>query len=254
MQYNSQFAIAPQARTLAGGEDTVYFDYLDDEAYYRAGNRDSCMLNLADTSDQAYLDYLAMLEAGNIGAFYQINAALLHNNLNDAATIISNVQYQNQIEAYKRFVLNYYLLYIADTLEPEEGVVEELTAIAYTHPFYGGEAVYWARAILHLDVVDVLPPMRKQRPINQSNKKVVINIGKLFPNPASKSTNFSFKHDSEITVELKLYDSYGKLYYQHFLLGNELTSPLFDFPSSVYQLQVFVNGIAKENHKLVVIK
>ncbi|MBL0051202.1 MAG: T9SS type A sorting domain-containing protein [Bacteroidetes bacterium] len=225
MQYNSQFAIAPQARTLAGGEDTVYFDYLDDEAYYRAGNRDSCMLNLADTSDQAYLDYLAMLEAGNIGAFYQINAALLHNNLNDAATIISNVQYQNQIEAYKRFVLNYYLLYIADTLEPEEGVVEELTAIAYTHPFYGGQAVYWARAILHIDVVDILPPFRRGKPKNATTT-IIENALTYYPNPANNILNIASKNKFTIDSRIIIKNQLGQIVIAHELPFNKIETAL----------------------------
>ncbi len=236
--------------------DSTYFNYLDDEAYYRAGNRDSCMLELADTSDQAYLEYLAILEASNIGKFYEINSALLMHNLSEAAAKLQLLQHQNQIEEFKHFVLNYFLLYIADTLIPDVSLVEQLTQIAYTHPFYGGEAVYWARSILHLDVIDILPPLRKVRPLNAIGGILTKqnSVYKIFPNPTNDFVSIKSNNDIYHNIYANIFDGTGRLLLTKTLLEKDTKINLKDFCGGFYQIKIFEGDAIKQTEKLIIIK
>jgi hypothetical protein len=73
------------------------------------------------------------------------------------------------------------------------------------HPFYGGEAVYWARAILRLDINDELPALRKSHANQQTSApNEIVQTEKLVPNPATDvvtlNSNEPFGDNELITV------------------------------------------------------
>src|SRR5690606_18448035 len=74
---------------------------------------------------------------------------------------------------------------------PDPAAVTTLTDIAHQHPFYGGAAVYYARAMLRLNIEDVLPQLRKA---HQQNSNVKNNIApsllSVSPNPATNTATF----------------------------------------------------------------
>ncbi|MBK9413040.1 MAG: hypothetical protein IPN61_06365 [Bacteroidetes bacterium] len=56
-----------------------------------------------------------------------------------------------------------------DTL-PDSLQISLLENIAFQYPSSGGEAVYWARAILHLDIEDNMISLRKRNPIVKAKR------------------------------------------------------------------------------------
>ncbi|MBK8847310.1 MAG: hypothetical protein IPO27_12515 [Bacteroidetes bacterium] len=89
-------------------------------------------------------------------------------------------------------------------------IIEQLYALVYTHPFYGGEAVYWARAILHIDVIDEMPQLRKGRPNIQNQNVLKLQNGKLLPNPAKDYVLFNYEKNKSDKISLEIIDCIGK--------------------------------------------
>ncbi|MEP7265922.1 MAG: hypothetical protein ABI772_15570, partial [Bacteroidota bacterium] len=63
---------------------------------------------------------------------------------------------ENVIEEHKKYVASLLALDYKPSMDADSDTILTLQTLAYMHPFYGGEAVYWSRAILHLDVEDEL--------------------------------------------------------------------------------------------------
>jgi hypothetical protein len=236
--------------------DSLYLDYLDNEAYLRAGNRDSCLLDITDTSDQAYIDYLAQLEASNYGALYNINLALVIRNDAEAAQKLSVFQDLNALEYYKRLVLDYYLLYIADTATPPHSAIESITNIAYMHPFYGGEATYWARAILHLNIIDLLPPLRKAHLHNQISLKYELKRVKIkiFPNPSSDILNIERLNGCNSKIEIVIYDAADRYIASYECMEINCSFSIIKYVNGFYKLKVFEDGHLIQTEKIVIIR
>lgn len=125
---------------------------------------------------------------------------------------------------------------------------------ANTHPFYGGEAVYWARAILNLDIMDELPPLRRHKP--KQNITVTENIykGKVFPNPAKEVVNFKYpKTEAEIVV-LVVTDIVGNIIARQKLESFETQLNIVNYVQAIYFIHVYVNGLEKEIHRFALIR
>lgn len=127
--------------------------------------------------------------------------------------------------------------------------------IAYMHPFYGGDAVYMARALLHLDVIDQVPALRRaQQQQQQAAQQAKTVKGKLQPNPASNSVTFTYPVNDDETINLYIYDVYGKET-SAYKINKAVTSiTLLNYVQGMYFIHVYVNGTETETHKLVVIK
>ena len=124
----------------------------------------------------------------------------------------------------------------------------------FMHPFYGGEAVYWARAILRLNITDELPPMRRSHTTTSKNVESKNGlIGRLQPNPAKGEATFIYPHTEEEIILLKIVDIHGKVLSEYQLLGNEVKLNLTNYKQAVYFIHVYLNGVKKEVHKIAVI-
>lgn len=128
--------------------------------------------------------------------------------------------------------------------------------IALMHPFYGGEAVYWARAILHLDIIDKLPPMRRAQLQQIQKPKVNSDLDKIFPNPSSNSVTFfsvnNFgKHDlieiinalNEVVLKFNLPEE-----------ENNFTFETSNLPNGIYFVRHFTSTECVSKIKLIIIK
>lgn len=89
---------------------------------------------------------------------------------------------------------------------PAATAIATLDEIAHQHPFYGGVAVYYARAMLHINVEDVLPQLRKAHQQNQpATKNQIKSTVKLQPNPANSIvtilSNQPFGSNARLQIE-----------------------------------------------------
>jgi hypothetical protein len=126
--------------------------------------------------------------------------------------------------------------------------------IAYQHPFYGGDAVYCARAILHLDVVDELPQLRRANTHQQSKELQATKMkkGKLLPNPANYSVTFTFNGKFENKLILKIVDGLGKLVMQEETVNNDIKLPTSNLVQGIYEVIVFDGNGFLESHRLTI--
>lgn len=153
--------------------DSTYFEITNEDAFFDAANADSTILYQNNNKDAMYQNKYNQLNTENEGRTDDAICNYVNGDSASAATVAATIDASNLIGANKQFVLEVILAYnnVNDILDTT--IIEQLYAIAYTHPFYGGEAVYWARAFLHLDVVDEMPQIRKGRP-NIPNQNVLI--------------------------------------------------------------------------------
>nr|MBK9652516.1 T9SS type A sorting domain-containing protein [Bacteroidota bacterium] len=127
---------------------------------------------------------------------------------------------------------------------------------ANTHPFYGGEAVYWARSILHLDVIDILPPLRKVRPLNAIGGILTKqnSVYKIFPNPTNDFVSIKSNNDIYHNIYANIFDGTGRLLLTKTLLEKDTKINLKDFCGGFYQIKIFEGDAIKQTEKLIIIK
>lgn len=83
------------------------------------------------------------------------------------------------------------------------------------------------------------------------------NILKVFPNPAG--TYFIIEHNLKKykgVFKLIVSDMHGKTIGEHYLNSeqNQQLIPTIKYPSGIYLIQLYVNGILKETEKLSILK
>lgn len=137
---------------------------------------------------------------------------------------------QNTIDENNNYMTMLVALNYNASLDADSDTIVVVNNIAMMHPFYGGEAVYIARAMLHLNIADVLPPLRRQHKNVES--LVIVNTNfSLIPNPATTEVSI-FSAQSFINTKLQLYDSYGSLV-SNIPLPNKTNSFTFDISNLV---------------------
>ncbi len=131
--------------------DSLLFIGSDRELFYKIAAFDSTLL-YAGASDSLYINYFDSLSIKNTGTGATVTR-LLFEELGDSAKYYNdfitednlpteNTKFVNEVSAN---------MLVAD---PTETTQTALKDIANMHPFYGGEAVYRARGILHMTVID----------------------------------------------------------------------------------------------------
>jgi hypothetical protein len=181
-----------------------------------------------------------------------------------AAMIISSINPDNVPEENMQIVLLIYL----ENLEVGGGdfTIDQYNAlysIAIQSPLTGGDAVYFARAMINLDVDDlVFEEGRYAQTIVQPDNKPGTTQklkdcfkDKLYPNPANTSFNYFARLNAESTAEVIIVDMLGNIISKSKLSGgiNSLSINCQSFKDGVYFLKTIVDGKDLKTHKLIVI-
>ena len=106
-------------------------------------------MQLNVSSDVVYEDEFANLSLTNIGMFESIEDDISNDDKVTALQKLYALDDDNLQESNKKYVLTKYLENDIDELKTNPSYVTQLNSIAHQHPFYGGEAVYFARAIFN---------------------------------------------------------------------------------------------------------
>jgi len=205
--------------TIIDDPDSSFFKYSNEEAFYDVMKNDSGWLNLGVASDEVYQEKFEELKQNNIGKFDEINVDITNREFSQAAGKLAALEPMNDIEVNKKFVIQTYLASINDTLPFDSTIISQLLELAYTHPFYGGEAVYIARAMLHLNIEDQAPSMRKEK-IEKASKSRSI-LGTLQPNPANDFTYLIFNRPLNENSEVYIYDFMGRVVAQYMVFREQ---------------------------------
>ena len=144
-----------------------YFKYAAEEAFYKTAKSDLSLLTMNVSTDLLYQNKYYELQHNNIGNYESVKDSLAGGNGVSALQQLAVIVDRNLMEENKRRVISIIASGYDPSLDADSDTIMVLTNIAMMHPFYGGEAVYWARAILHLIVEDELPPLRRENSAQQ---------------------------------------------------------------------------------------
>ena len=157
-------------------------------------------------ADIMYQQKYSAIAQSNIGKIADARAAMENDDHTAALLKLYSLVNQNQQEENMKQTLALNIQGFSTNPSPDPAAVTTLTDIAHQHPFYGGSAVYYARAMLRLNIEDVLPQLRKA---HQQNSNVKNNIApsllSVSPNPATNTATFkcniSFAKGSTLIIE-----------------------------------------------------
>ncbi|MEO8087938.1 MAG: T9SS type A sorting domain-containing protein, partial [Bacteroidota bacterium] len=238
--------------TIINDPDSLYFKYLSKKAYYDAVSTDNTLLSLSASTDPLYQDKYEELDESNIGKFNEINVDLINKENTAALAKLTSLQEENTIESNLKIMQTVIALEYTVDMDADSDTLVVVRNIAYQHPFYGGQAVFMARAMLHLDVEDELPQMRKAG--HNQGSEVPKTAGSLYPNPTSNEATFHLDHLKSDNVNILVYDIFGKKVEQLIMAGNDLSFSTRNLNAGVYIMKIIVNGTENEMHRLTILR
>lgn len=234
--------------------DSLDFKYNREKTFYVIAKADTSILYLGASSDIVYQQEFDSLAQTNIGKYEEVKEYFQNNESQLAQQLLSTITDQNLQEQNLKYIYGLIAAGYDPALDDDSDTVSVVSSIAWQHPFYGGEAVFMARAMLHLIIIDVAPPARiahvKQNEFAASN----IAKGKLFPNPAHNEITFTCPPSNNETVSLRVCDLFGREISSMKLTENEIKFKINDYLQSVYFVHVYLNGTETETHRFVIIR
>jgi hypothetical protein len=158
--------------------------------------------------DVVYQSFYNTMDAGIIGEKEYITSLIRDEDYINGLTAVIAMTDTNLIEYNFKVVNEIYLnCCISDTSEMTEAQILTLENIAYQLPLFGGNAVYQARAILNLELIDDYSNLRFRNIKNETLTAVKSNI--FYPNPAKNEISINYNCGNECIVEI--YDLTGSL-------------------------------------------
>ena len=231
--------------------DSLEFKYNDKEMFFYSVKADNSLLFLGTPNDIKYQNEFDSLSQTNIGKYDKVKVDLQNQDYQLALQKLSAIVDENLKEEKLKYINSVILAGYDPHLDSDSDTIVTLNSIAHLHPFYGGEAVYMARAILHLIIEDQLPQLRRK---NKHLTLQAISVrGSLYPNPANNEVVFSLKHSSNDIVLIEVFDVFGKEMAKYKMLTDEIRFNVSSYRQALYFLHVYVNDIEKEIHRLVII-
>lgn len=240
--------------------DSSEIKYLMEEVFYKLMRSDTSWLHLHVPSDSVYIDRYNAGKSGNAGNFATVQDSIASQNYSSASGILTGITSSLEQDLDKKFVLDCYLKYIADTLTLDSATFENLNKVAVQHPLYGGEGVYFARAMLNLDIIDILPGEEESRMANTAsppeNKLIDQQDGKLYPSPTKGRVIFEMSSAFGASAKLDIYNSYGSLAASYPLNPNARSAEfnLSGLKPGVYSCRLYDSINLKMVNKLVIIR
>ncbi len=139
-------------------------------------------------ADIMYQQKYSAIAQSNIGKIADARAAMENDDHTAALLKLYSLVNQNQQEDNMNQTLALNIQGFSTNPSPDPAAITTLTDIAHQHPFYGGAAVYYARAMLRLNIEDVLPQLRKAHHQNNIVKNnAAPSLLSVSPNPATNT-------------------------------------------------------------------
>ncbi len=196
---------------------------LRDSVYaYKTLKADTTLLTLGTTDDILYQKFYDSTKTKNIGSFQKVVAYVKDATQTDTTAAIitnQNIPTRCSIEENQKLVNSIYLNEIrhnADSLgnyedryKYDSSEIAQLQNVAYQNPIKGGDAVFMARIMLFIDVIDL--EMTKSLIIHLTKPDPhQVEIYKLYPNPNDGVMQFTYLLNEGETGYLKIYNSQGQ--------------------------------------------
>ena len=233
--------------------DSLEYAHNDNAVFYKQVKDNPGYLNLGYPTDVLYQLKYNLLMQSNIGKFEDAKASLSTKELQEALNKLNSMQGLNSIDENNKYITKLLALGYDPDLDLDSDTIASVTSIALLHPFYGGEAVYMARAILRIDVHDQLPQYRKaSRP---KPVKSFLNSIIAYPNPSSNAMTL-YSNQPFQKSDIRIFNSVGEQVKFMNLPDEEVICVLSldQLPSGIYSYQIYTANTLIKNDKLVIIK
>jgi hypothetical protein len=191
--------------------------------------------------DVVYQSFYNTMDAGIIGEKEYITSLIRDEDYTNALAAVTAMNDTNLLEYNFKVVNEIYInCCVSDTTEMTETQKLILENIAYQLPLLGGSAVYQARAILGLEIIDDYSNFRiRNSQSNDVTKDEKLNI--FYPNPAKNELWINYHCDNKCVVEL--FDLTGRSVKSISLNGNSFS--IKDIPSGSYLI------VLRRNNELI---
>jgi hypothetical protein len=234
--------------------DSVLISYYNNETYYLLSNLDTTILYTGNSVDSIYINAFDTLLTNNIGRLNDVLTMIIARDLVAAQDTLDVIIPNNEPEENMIFVLNTYLKFLNETIEDED--IDQLRTLAYEHPFYSGRAVYIARVLLNIKVIDYLEGLRigNSAFLASSNSKEEEKFTQIYPNPnrgelVVRILNKDAFYDCDVIV----YDITGRI-----LMKTSLSEPISSLlmpnlqPGS-YLIEILGSNSLRDIHRFEII-
>ncbi len=183
-------------------EYAVQFDYSGESYAYDALKEDDSLRN----SNSDFIAFYANHSTNNIGKYSGAKDDAQVQDWDNALAKINSLINPTQIEQYKQTAAQIALDVLRDHRKLTASEINILTPIAYMTSWEGGEAVFIARALLHIEVDDQEQHLRLGRPNSGEAKVGSLSI---FPNPVNK-TIYLHSSDALENSTAEIFDVFGR--------------------------------------------
>ena len=234
--------------------DELEYKYSAKQAFFMAAQKDLGLLDLNVPSDVLYQNKYNQYINENVGKFADIGVEVKNGNISEALQKLYVLDDLNLQECNKKYLLTKYLELGTVNMANDLELSSQVHSIADQHPFYGGDAVYFSRAILNLDVEDHLPALRRTK---TNKEKSIPTNNDLFvvPNPAKDKCTIVLKNEVQSPSKLIIYNSLNTVVFskQLPLKSKYIEIDLNSIIPGVYQCTIF-NADQMISSRLVVVK
>ncbi|MBL7916126.1 MAG: T9SS type A sorting domain-containing protein [Bacteroidia bacterium] len=188
------------------------FTYKQLDFLYKKLNKDTLLLYQSTSKDSVFQNFYNYNLNSNFGIFARVDSLIRAGNLSTAFSLNNSINDTNQIESNLKGVNSIIISKIL--LDSALTTADSLTLfdIAWQDPITGGRGVFYARAILFLEIEDNAASSRFGGSLNQIEplKQEEESGFKVFPNPTSDQCMALFSASTSKYV-LELRDAVGKL-------------------------------------------
>ncbi len=148
------------------------------------------------TNSYLLQSYYSTEDAGNTGRFRRLTELINNEQWDSSTYALNEIVTENNVEFNMKRVCELYIAnQIQENSEFNEEEIIELSGIACQNAWYGGDAVFMARALLGLEIDDVRENLRVS--YNPMNEKQSL----AYPNPTSGKINLSAMENATILVK-----------------------------------------------------
>jgi hypothetical protein len=220
-------------------------DFANEDKYNRQAYAYDVMLNVPELINTSARDsFMTVTEQNNIGLLSTVESSLLEGDSIQANSINSSIIDTNQIEENKKTINDIYLN-SADSLTTADSIT--LNQIAHQLAMQGGQAVYWARGKLRLDIEDNYSS-------NSRPSTHFIDFGKhvlVYPNPSNENINFKCDIGNILFVQIE--NILGEQVLNNVIKNNQGAADITSLPNGTYILKFFLQNKEEIKKKLTII-
>jgi hypothetical protein len=221
-------------------------EYIAKEDAYKFFAENPDQLNLAEPEDVVYQDFYNTMDVGIIGEKEYITSMIKQEDYANALSAVTAMTDTNLMEYNFKVVNEIYLnCCVSDTTEMTEAQKLTLENIAYQLPMFSGNAVYQARAILGLEVMDDYSNLRVRAPQNiASSINTKTNV--FYPNPTR--SEIMINHNCENNCIIEIYDLTGRLVFMENIVDNVISVKSLTAGTYIFKLR---EGNEIKNEELI---